>query len=93
MSCLDLIDAERLAFAKLATETARRTGGLTVSNLELIHCSDSLRLICCDVGGECVTHGLELPANAWTPALEAELLRLFRGSAQLALRQLPGVAA
>lgn len=81
-------DAERLAFAKLVTETARRTGVRTVSNVEVIRCSDRLRLICCDVGGECVTHGLELPAAAWTPALQAEVQRMFQVSAQLAVRQL-----
>jgi hypothetical protein len=93
MNYASLIDAERLAFARLATEAARRTGGRTVSNAEVIRCSGGLSLICADIGGETVTHGLELPPGAWTPALEVELVRLFRGSAEIALRQIGGIAA
>lgn len=93
MDYSNLIDAERLAFARLATETARRTGGRTVSNVELIRCSGGLSLICADIGGETATHGLELPPAAWTPPLEAELVRLFRGSAEIALRQIGGTTA
>lgn len=93
MSYLSLIDAERLAFAKLATETAHRTGGRTVSNVEVIRCSGGLAFISADIGGETVTHGLELPSNAWTPALEVELAKLFQGSAEIALRQTRGAAA
>lgn len=92
MNYSSLIDAERLAFAKLATEVARRTGGKIVSDVEVIRCSDGLSLICADVGGETVTHGLELPAGAWTPTLVTELARLFRGSAEIAMRQAGGRA-
>lgn len=35
---------------------------------------------------------IELQANAWSPALEAELLKRFQGSAQLAVRAIGGTA-
>lgn len=88
MNYLSLIDAERLAFARLASEAARRTGGRQVTNIEMIHCSDGLALLCADIGGESATQGLELPASAWNPALEAHIKRLFLGSAQLAVQQM-----
>lgn len=93
MDYLNLINAERLAFARLTNETARRTGGRTINNVEVIRCSGGLSLICADIGGETITKGLELPLAAWVPPLEAELVRLFRGSAEIALRQIGGTTA
>lgn len=93
MDYSSLIDVERLVFSKLATEAARRTGERSITNLELIHSETGVTFVCCDVGGVCVVHPIELPANAWTPALEAELVRLFRGSAEIALRQIGRIAA
>ena len=87
---LSQIENDQLQFARLAEETARRTGDSTITNPKLIRCNDTLRLLCMDVGGETVTHGIELPANAWSPALEAELLKRFQGSAQLAVRAIGG---
>lgn len=87
---LSQIENDQLHFARLAEEAARRTGDSTVTNPELIRCNDTLHLLCMDVGGETVTHGIELPTNAWTPALEAELIKRFRGSAQLAVRAIGG---
>lgn len=93
MDYSNLIDAERLAFAKQATETARRTGARTINNVEVIRCSGGLSLICADIGGETITQGMELPLDAWTPALSDELVRLFGGSAEIALRQIGGTVA
>lgn len=93
MTILNLIDAERLTFAKLATDTTRRTGARDFSNLSLIRCDGGLALVCVDIGGECVTHGIELPDNAWTPQIESEIERRFRGSLEIAFRQVGRAAA
>lgn len=93
MDYLNLINADRIAFARLTNETARRTGGRTINNVEVIRCDGGLAFICADIGGETATHCLELPPDAWTPALSDELVRLFRGSAEIALRQIGGATA
>lgn len=80
------IESDQLQFAELAKQAARRGGGRTVTNPEMIRCNDTLRLLCMDVGGEAVTHGIELPVKAWTPALEAHLIKNFKGSAELAIQ-------
>lgn len=83
---ISLIENEQLQFAAAATAEAKRTGLSAITRVGLIHCSDSLRLIYADVGGETITHGIDLPAKAWTPALEKELIKRFKGSAELAIR-------
>lgn len=87
MSVSDLIDAECLALAKLATDAARHAGVNSFDNLSLTRCDGGLALVCVDVAGECITHGLELPKAAWSPQLETEIERRFRGSLEIAFRQ------
>ena len=93
MTIANLIDAECLAFAKLATDAARHAGVNDFDNLSLIRCDGGLALVCVDIGGECVTHGIELPDNAWTPQIESEIERRFRGSLEIAFRQVGRAAA
>ena len=92
MTIANLIDAECLALAKLATDAARHAGVNGFDNLSLIRCDGGLALVCVDVAGECITHGLELPEPAWTPQLETEIERRFRGSLEIAFQQLRGAA-
>lgn len=91
MDYSSLIDVERLAFAKLVTEAARRSGSRAVTDLELIGSGAHTWFVACDIGCECCVHALELPAGAWTPALEGHLLAAFGVSAEIAIRQLPRV--
>lgn len=92
MDYTQLIDAERLRFAKALSEVARRTGSREVKNLEIIYADRCLRFIAADVGGECLVHTIEIPASAYSDELEAQIIKMFQASVDITVRQLPKVA-
>lgn len=89
MDLVDVLNSERLRFAKALNDVALRTGCRTVSNLEILYADRCLRFIAADIGGECLVHTVELPEAAWSDELEAAVIRMFETSVAITIRQLP----
>ncbi|MGP5711267.1 hypothetical protein ACTXPD_04535 [Vreelandella alkaliphila] len=90
MTTIASIEANQMELATQAKEVAQRTGYHEIIGARLIDCSPSTRLFVADIGGVPITQAIELTAKAWTPALEAELVKRFKGSAQLAIQHSVG---
>lgn len=84
------LQADALRFGQACARAARDTGSREIANVELIATGDSnLFFAAADVGSRCITSPVLLEGTR-TPDIEVYILNLFRGAAQIAVRQAGG---